>query len=349
MIQAFGHIGELGRHARVGTLDARCRVEQRRRGNAFHMSLRKRLVSVASKDDLALLGHLEEAVHRTCRLRQHGTVCRAAAATHGTAAAMHEHKVDAICLGPTGNALLRRVQRKCRRGGASVLRRVRVAEHDFHAAVGLCEARLNRRQLEHLIEHTHAALEVLQLLKQRDDIEGRHVLGMSEGKTRQLINIGHVLSALGKRDDVAVCHLLAIAALNGADGTEGIQDLARHGLQVAVHTVFANVSKSTGVHDRVLTELHLHHVEAKGLHLPDKRLHRSVCGAHGARLRQRALNDAQVGQEFLGATIHGVCVARHRRLKARSHDDHHRTMRLGCRNITCARSKNLAHLHLMIP
>ena len=172
---------------------------------------------------------------------------------------------------------------------------------------------------------------------------------MSEGKTRQLINIGHMLSALGKRDDVAVCHLLAIAALNGADGAEGIQDLARHGLQVAVHSVLANVRKGAGVHYRVLAEFHFHHVEAKGLHLPDKCLHRTICGAHGACLRQRALDNAQVSQEFLSATVHSVCVARHRRFKTRSHDDHHRTMRLGCRNITCARSKNLAHLHLMIP
>ena len=286
LVQALRHVSELFCHARVGALDARRRVEQRCRGDALHMSLRKRLVAIAGKDDLTLFGHLKEAVHRSRGLRQHGTVCRAATAAHGAAATVHEHEVDAIFLGPTGNALLRCVQRERRRGGASVLRGIRVAEHDFHAAVGLREAGLNRRQLEHLIEYAHATLEVLQLLKQRDDIERGHVLGMSERQARQLVHVSHMLSALGKRNDVAVRHLFAITTLDGTDGTEGIEHLARHGLQVAVHTMFANVREGTGVHHRVLTKFHLDHVEAKGLHLPNERLHRTICGAHGAGLRQ---------------------------------------------------------------
>ena len=35
-------------------------------------------------------------------------------------------------------------------------------------------------------------------------------------------------------------------------------------------TVLANVRKGAGVHYRVLAEFHLHHMEAKGLHLPDE-------------------------------------------------------------------------------
>ena len=50
--------------------------------------------------------------------------------------------------------------------------------------------------------------------------------------------------------------------------------------------MFANVREGTGVHHRVLTKFHLDHVEAKGLHLPNERLHRTICGAHGAGLSQ---------------------------------------------------------------
>ena len=120
-VQALSHVGEFFRHARIGTLDAWRRIEQRRRGNALYVPLSKRLVPVTRKDDLALLGHLKEAVHRSRRLRQHGTVCRAAAATHSAATTVHEHKVDTVLLGPVGDALLRRVQRERRRGGTGIL------------------------------------------------------------------------------------------------------------------------------------------------------------------------------------------------------------------------------------
>ena len=165
MVQALSHVGEFFRHARIGALDAWRRIEQRRRGNALHVPLSKCLVPVTRKDDLALLGHLKEAVHRSRRLRQHGTVCRAAAATHSAAATVHEHKVDAVLLGPVGDALLRRVQRERRRGGTGILRGIRVAKHDLHAAIGLCQTHLDRRQLEHLIEHVDAAFKVLKLLE----------------------------------------------------------------------------------------------------------------------------------------------------------------------------------------
>ena len=64
---------------------------------------------------------------------------------------------------------------------------------------------------------------------------------MREGQVGQLKDIGHMLSALGERDDVAVRHLLAVTLLDGTDGTEGVDDLARHGLQIAMDTVLVDI------------------------------------------------------------------------------------------------------------
>ena len=252
-------------------------------------------------------------------------------------------------LRPRRDARLRGVQRERRRGGAGVLRGVGVAEHDLHAAVRLREPRLHGGQLEHLVEHVHAALEVLKLLEERDHVERGHILRMREGKARELVDVGHVLGALGERDDVAVRHLLAIALLDGPDGAERVEHLARHGRELAVDAVLADVGQGALVHERVLAELHLHHVEAEGLHLPDERLHGAVRGTGRPRLRERALYDAQVGQELVGAAVHGVGVAAHGRAQPVGHDEHHGAVRLERGDGARARREHLAHLNLVVP
>ena len=73
---------------------------------------------------------------------------------------------------------------------------------------------------------------------------------MCKGQVGKLKDVGHMLGALGERDDVAVRHLLAVALLDGADSAEGIDDLARHGLQVAMDTVLVDILEGAGVHPR---------------------------------------------------------------------------------------------------
>ena len=152
---------------------------------------------------------------------------------------------------------------------------------------------------------------------------------MREGELRELVDVGHMLGALGERDDVAARHLGAIAFLDGADGAERVEHLARHGGELAVDAVLANVGERTGVHHGVLTEFHFHHVEAEGLGLPDEGLDRSVCGANGAGLGERTLDHTQVGEEIVAGAVHRVGIAGHGGVQARCHHEHHGTMGLG--------------------
>ena len=213
----------------------------------------------------------------------------------------------------------------------------------------LREALLNRRELEHLVQDVNATLEVLELLEQRNHVERRHVLGMREREVRELVDIGHMARALRERDDVAMRHLLPVALLNRPDGTERVEHLARHGRELTVNAVFADIGQRALVHDRVLTELHLDHMEAEGFDLPDERLHRAIRRARGARRGKRALYDAQVGQKLVGGVVHGVGVAAHGRVQAVRHDEHDGAMRLEGRNRARPRREHLAHLDLMVP
>ena len=348
-VELLGHIPELLRGLGVGLLDTRGRLQKRCGGNGLNVALSQRAVAVTGKDDLALLGELKEAVDRTLGLRQHGLVGRAATTAHGTAATVHEHQVDIVLLGPLGDALLRGVQREHGRGRTGILGGVGIAQHDLHAAVGLGKALLHHGQRKHLVEHVDAALEVLELLEQRDHVELGNVFLVCEGQVGQLKDVGHMLGTLGKRDDVAVCHLLAVALLDGTDGTEGVDDLARHGLQVTMDTVLVDILEGAGVHHGVLTELHLDHMEAEGLDLPDDGLDRTVGGTDGTAGSKRTLDDAQVIQELVGAVVHGVGDAAHGGVQAVGHDEHDGAMRLVLGDQLGAGRVTRAHLDLMVP
>ena len=175
---------------------------------------------------------------------------------------------------------------------------------------------------------------------------------MREGDAVELVDVGDVLGALRERDDVAARHLGAVALLDGAQGAEGVEDLARHGVErtaLAVAAVLLDVRERTAVHERVLAELHLHHVEAKRLRLPDERLDGAVGGAGGAAGNERALDDAQVGEELVAAAIHRVGVAHDRGLEAVCHDEHDGAVQLGLADELGAGRELLAHLHLVVP
>ena len=348
-VELLGHVPELLRGLGVGFLDARGRLQKRCGGNGLNMALSQRAVAVTGKDDLALLGELKEAVDRTLGLRQHGLVCRAATTAHGTAATVHEHQVDIVLLGPLGNALLRGVQREHGRGRTGILGGVGIAQHDLHATVGLGKALLHHGQRKHLVEHVDAALEVLELLEQRNHVELGDILLVCKGQVGKLEDVSHMLGALGERDDVAVRHLLAVALLDGTDSAEGVDDLARHGLQIAMDTVLVDILEGSGMHYGVLTELHLDHVEAEGLDLPDDGLHRAVGSTDGTAGSQRTLNDAQVIQELIGAVVHGVGDATHGGVQTIGHDEHDGAMRLVLGNQFSTCGVLGAHLDLMVP
>ena len=133
---------------------------------------------------------------------------------------------------------------------------------------------------------------------------------MCKGQVGKLKDVGHMLGALGERDDVAVRHLLAVALLDGADSAEGIDDLARHGLQIAMDTVLVDILEGAGVHHGVLTELHLDHVEAEGLNLPDDGLDRAVSSTDGSAGGQRTLDTTRRSSRNSSALWYMVSVIR---------------------------------------
>ena len=172
---------------------------------------------------------------------------------------------------------------------------------------------------------------------------------MCKGQVGKLKDVGHMLGALGERDDVAVRHLLAVALLDGTDSTEGIDDLTRHGLQVAMDTVLVDILEGAGMHHGVLTELHLDHMEAEGLDLPDDGLDRAVGSTDGTASGQRALDDTQVLQELIGAVVHGIGDTAHGGVQTVGHDEHDGAMRLVLGNQLGASRVLSAHLDLMVP
>lgn len=109
--------------------------------------------------------------------------------------------------------------------------------------LGLSQATLHRGKLQHLIQDLDATLQVLQLLKQGNNVQIRHIFGMGKGELRQLIYIGNMLSAFRKRDNVTMGHLLAVTTLDRTDSTERIENLAGHRLQVSMNSVFADISQ----------------------------------------------------------------------------------------------------------
>ena len=99
----------------------------------------------------------------------------------------------------------------------------------------------------------------------------------------------------------------------------------------------------------MLTELHLDHMEAEGLDLPDDGLNRAVGSTDGSAGGQRALDDAQVLQELIGAVVHGVGDTAHGGVQTVGHDEHDGAMRLVLGDQLSAGRVPRAHLDLMVP
>ena len=129
---------------------------------------------------------------------------------------------------------------------------------------------------------------------------------MGERQTVQLVHVLDVLGALGEGDDVTTGGLDTVALLDGTKGAEGVEHLVGHRLQFAtltVQTMFADIFQRSGMYDGVLAELHLDHMEAKGLCLPDEVLQRTVGGTFGVGFGEGALHDLQVGDDQHDGTV----------------------------------------------
>src|SRR5690625_2975154 len=147
-----------------------------------------------------------------------------------------------------------------------------MSEHDCAAAVRGFEARTIRLKLEHVVQNLWRGMQVVKCFKERNDIERWNIFGRTESSFCQAVNIGYVLRAGGKRDDVAPQGLLAVPALNSRYRPEGVEHLDRHwgdffqlasGLRV-------QFSQGAPVNLGVLAYLEFGEVEPKCFHLPDQ-------------------------------------------------------------------------------
>ena len=175
---------------------------------------------------------------------------------------------------------------------------------------------------------------------------------MGECQAVELVDILDVLGALGEGDDVAAGGLEAVALLDGTESTEGIEHLVRHRLQfaaLAVQTMLADIRKGAGVHHGVLTELHLHHVEAEGLGLPNQILQRAVSGALGAGLGQRTLHHLEIVEEVVAGVVHEVGIALDGVMQTIGHHQHDRAVHLLGGDQGGLVGQALAHFLLMAP
>ena len=113
--------------------------------------------------------------------------------------------------------------------------------------------------------------------------------------------------------------------------------------------MLADVFERAAVHERVLTELHLDQVEAKGLGLPDDLLDRAVRRADGAGLREGRLDGLEVADVVLRRLVHDVGRALDRRVQAVGDHDHGGAVQLGRGHAQRGGRQRLAHLHLVAP
>ena len=126
----------------------------------------------------------------------------------------------------------------------------------------------------------------------------------------------------------------------------------RHRLQfatLAVQAVLADVLQRAGVYHGVLTELHLDHVEAEGLRLPDQILQRAIRRTLGAGFGQGTLHDLQVGDEIVAAVVHEVGVALDGVAQAIGHHQHDGAVQLLGGDQCGLVGQALAHLLLVAP
>ncbi len=99
----------------------------------------------------------------------------------------------------------------------------------------------------------------------------------------------------------------------------------------------------------MLTELHLDHVEAEGLGLPDQVLQRAVGGTLRAGRGEGTLHGLQIGDEVIAGVVHQVGVALDGVVQTVGHDQHDRAVQFLGGDQRGLFGQTLAHFLLMAP
>ena len=262
------------------------------------MAARDRPVSVPGEDHLALLGHLEVAVHRAGGLRADRPIGWSPSATQRPAPPVEQRQLHAILRRPRGQCRLRVVQGQRRGKRTCLFRGVRVAEHDLEPALDP-QPLADRRELEHLVEDLRCVREVVQCLEERDDVDHRSLL--APRVACQLIDGGDVGRGPREADHVPAAAVDAKSSLQRGHDVERVEHVTG---EVRQRSPRANLCQRPLMHLAVLAYLELGQVKAECLGLPQQALdlaHRQTGGARcGERVADRAQVVHQLGRRGVG-------------------------------------------------
>ena len=251
-------------------------------------------VSVAREDDLALLGHLESARHRSGRLGTDSAIGGTATASQGSASSMKHGQAHAPAPGPGSQVRLGFVKREGCGQRPDLLGRVGIAQHHLQSAAGFRQPALDGRERKHLLHHVWSLTQVIHRLKQRDDVEHRRI---AAGRViGQLVHGGNVADVSGEADDVAPARFGAEPCLDAGDRADGVEHLTSQRGHLSVR---ADLGQRTCVDMAVLSHLERGEMKPERLRLPDQMLQLAVGLAWRARACERALDAAQVGEQLV--------------------------------------------------
>ena len=149
------------------TVDVRQqRAFQHRRKQRFEVALRQIGIPVFARNDFALLGEAQEAVHRACGLRANRLVARPAAATDAAAATVEQTQTNTVLCKSFDERCLRTIERPVGREVAAVLVAVAVAEHDLLRVALRFEPTAIERMRKRSSHHFRRGFQVFNRLEQ---------------------------------------------------------------------------------------------------------------------------------------------------------------------------------------
>src|SRR6185312_15238666 len=134
---------------------------QRRRGQDFQVAAADFRIGIFRRDDLALLGDADLAIHGAAGLRDDGVIARPAAAADRAAAAVEQTQAHPVALEHLDEPDLGLVELPAGRYEAAILVAIRIAEHHLLYRAAAVDELAVIVQREHPVHDAGAGLQVL--------------------------------------------------------------------------------------------------------------------------------------------------------------------------------------------
>ena len=155
-------------------------------------------------------------------------------------------------------------------------------QHHYHIAIGWPGGAAPQEAPAY--RNLNKPCQILQLLKQGDNIQIRHIFGIGESELRQLVYIGNMLSAFRERNNVTASAIFfAVTTLDRTDGTERIEE-PRGSSAASFHRSRFRKYQPTHAHQPLNADRNSipTNMETERLRAPHKRLHGTIRCTHCA-------------------------------------------------------------------